>query len=143
MDAAGAAGLTSAASLRAAGLRATRPRLSVLAALDRLGGHRSADDVAGTIAGAGGRLARMSVYNALDALARAGLVMRADAGPGRTLYEVAEHWHHHLVCRRCGAVIDVECVVGAKPCLTADLPGAVIDEAQVIFRGLCPTCAAV
>lgn len=61
-------------------------------------------------------------------------------GPGRALYELADHWHHYFVCRRCGAVSDVECAVGDTPCLHAPVPGAVVDEAQVIFRGFCADC---
>ncbi len=86
-------------------------------------------------------MSRTTVYNALDALRGAGLIMAADAGPGPALYEAAEDWHHHFVCRECGAVLDVACVRGKKPCLHAEVPGAVIDEAQVIFRGLCQACA--
>lgn len=86
-------------------------------------------------------MSRTTVYNALDALRGAGLIMAADAGPGPALYEAAEDWHHHFVCRECGAVLDVACVRGKKPCLHAEVSGAVIDEAQVIFRGLCQACA--
>jgi len=130
-------------ALRAAGLRVTRPRVQVYDTLARLGGHRTADDVAEAVAGAGQRLSRMSVYNALGAMRAAGLVMAADAGPGAALYEVATHWHHHFVCRSCGAVADVPCAEGHKPCLEATVPGADIDEAQVIFRGICADCLAV
>jgi Fur family ferric uptake transcriptional regulator len=84
---------------------------------------------------------RATVYHVLGTLARAGLVLIADAGPGRTLYEAAGRWHHHLVCRRCGTIVDVACASATKPCLEPDLPGAVVEEAQVIFRGLCPACA--
>src|SRR5450759_97152 len=78
----------------------------------------------------------------LGALERAGLVIVADAGPGRTLYEAATRWHHHLICRACGIVVDVPCLRGEKPCLEPELPGVRVDEAQVIFRGLCASCAA-
>jgi Fur family ferric uptake transcriptional regulator len=81
------------------------------------------------------------VYNALDALRTAGLVMAADAGPGRTLYEADTGWHHHFVCRECGAVVDVPCVEGEKPCIDAGVPGLEVDEAQIIFRGRCEACA--
>jgi Fur family ferric uptake transcriptional regulator len=82
----------------------------------------------------------MTVYNALADLQRAGVVLPADAGPGRALFETRRDWHHHFVCRRCGAVTDVPCAEGAKPCL--DLPSSVgrADEAQVIFRGVCRAC---
>jgi len=114
----------------------------VLGFLRDQGGHHSADEVTGALEAAGERLLRGSVYNVLGSLVEAGLVTVADSGPGRTLYEAAGAWHHHFVCRDCGSVIDVPCVVGAKPCLDAELAGATIDEAQVIFRGRCPACAA-
>jgi len=130
-----------AARLRHAGLRVTRQRVSILDALASLGGHRTADEVAAALRGAGAPLPRASLYHALGAMAAAGVLLVADAGPGVARYEVASSWHHHLVCRSCGAVLDVPCVRGRAPCLEADLPGAAVDEAQVIFRGLCPSCA--
>ena len=120
----------------------TRPRLAVYRTLRELAGHQSADDVADHLAAQGERLPRTSVYNSLEALREAGLVMVADVGPGRALYEAAVDWHHHFVCRRCGSLLDVPCVRGVKPCLDAELSGAVVEEAQVIFRGLCGSCAA-
>lgn len=130
-----------AARLRAAGLRVTRQRVSILEALASLGGHRTADEVGAALRDAGAPLPRASLYHALGAMAAAGVLLVADAGPGVARYEVASSWHHHLVCRSCGAVLDVPCVRGRAPCLEADLPGAAVDEAQVIFRGLCPACA--
>lgn len=131
-----------AGRLRAAGLRVTRGRLAVVEALERRGGHRTADEVAREVAAAGGAIPRASLYHALAALVAGGVVLVADAGPGTTRYEVAGTWHHHLVCRACGAVVDVPCVRGERPCLEPDLPGMAVDEAQVIFRGLCPACTA-
>jgi Fur family ferric uptake transcriptional regulator len=75
-------------------------------------------------------------------MADAGVLLVADAGPGTARFEVAGDWHHHLVCRACGTIVDVPCATGKRPCLEAVLPGAVVDEAQVVFRGLCPDCAA-
>jgi Fe2+ or Zn2+ uptake regulation protein len=75
-------------------------------------------------------------------MADAGVLLVADAGPGVARFEIASSWHHHLVCRACGRIVDVPCATGNQPCIDAGLPGAAIDEAQVIFRGLCPTCAA-
>lgn len=138
--AAPAADSTAAQRVRAAGLRATRPRVLILELLDRLEGHSSADEVVDELDAAGTALPRATVYNVLGDLSERGLVMTADAGPGRALYEVAGRWHHHFVCRRCGAVTDVECGADDRPCLDAAVPGAVIDEAQVIYRGLCATC---
>ena len=128
--------------IRSAGLRATRPRVIIYDVLQEAGGHRTADEVAGLIADSGQRLPRASVYNVLDDLSGVDLVMRADRGPGTAIYEVADTWHHHFVCRECGEVTDVPCAIGSKPCLDADLPGAVIDEAQIIFRGTCAACVA-
>ncbi|MEA3501773.1 MAG: Fur family transcriptional regulator [Actinomycetota bacterium] len=127
--------------IRDAGLRATKPRVAIYDALRTVGGHRTADEVAGVMADTGEQFSRSSIYNVLDDLERADLVMRADRGPGPAIYEVADTWHHHFVCRECGDVIDVPCVVGSKPCLDAEIPGAVIDEAQIIFRGACASCA--
>lgn len=131
------------ARLRAVGLRATKPRVLVYERLRDAGGHRSADDVVALLAERGHVLPRASVYNVLADLTAAGLLMCADVGPGRALYEVAERWHHHFVCRVCGTVLDVPCVRGEKPCLDApaSLPGEV-EEAQVLFRGVCNRCRA-
>ncbi|MCS7051584.1 MAG: transcriptional repressor [Thermomicrobium sp.] len=128
--------------LRQAGLRVTQPRLWVLDVLDRVSGHWSADEVLAAVRARGARLSRATVYNVIHALVSSGLVMVADAGPGRMLLESARVWHHHFVCRDCGTVIDVPCVIGAKPCLQPALPGAEVDEAQVIWRGRCPRCVA-
>ena len=138
MDVGGATALNE--RLREAGLRATRPRLAVYSALECLGGHRSADEVYDHIVTEGEQLSRGSVYNALAALTAAGLVLTADAGPGRALYETATAWHHHAVCRVCGEVSDMDCVVGSKPCLSPGGEWGHIDEAQIIFRGVCAAC---
>jgi Fur family ferric uptake transcriptional regulator len=128
--------------LREHGLRATRPRIDVLAALEGLGEHHSADEVRDRLIAQGHRMPRSSVYNVLTSLVGAGLALTADAGPGRVLYEAGREWHHHFVCRSCHRVFDVDCLVGAKPCLTANTDVGVVDEAQVIFRGICASCAA-
>lgn len=144
MDAPGAPVLTDdeiRARLRSAGLRVTRPRLAVYRTLRRMGGHRSADDIAAELRRRQEALPRTSVFNAVAALHRAGLLLRADAGPGRTLYETKTAWHHHFVCRRCGRVFDVPCARGRKPCLEMPAKVGRADEAQVIFRGRCAACA--
>ncbi len=128
--------------LRAARLRVTRRRVTILDALTALGGHRTADEIAAAPAAAGSPLPRASLYHALAAMADASILLVADAGPGTARFEIAGEWHHHLVCRSCGSISDVPCAAGVRPCLEANLPGAVIDEAQVVFRGLCPACAA-
>ena len=127
--------------LRDAGLRATAPRVAVYEALRDAGGHHGVDQIVALVGSRGKQLSRMTVYNVVDDLRGAGLVMCADVGPGLALYEVNDVWHHHFVCRECGEVSDVPCVKGKKPCLVPDAPpGASVDEAQVIFRGLCRTC---
>jgi len=132
-----------ARELAAAGLRITRARLEVLGLLQELGGHRSADELVAAFSARSTPRPRATVYHVLGMLERAGLVLVADAGPGRILYEAATRWHHHLVCRGCGAIVDVPCLSATRPCLEPELPGALVDEAQVIFRGLCPACASM
>ena len=144
MDAPGAAPVEQfalAGRLRQSGLRVTRPRLVVYGVLLELEGHRSVDDIALALRRRGQALPRASIYNVVEALRLAGLVMGADAGPGRALYEASDARHHHFVCRNCARVLDVPCAVGESPCLAADIEGAQVDEAQVIFRGLCDRCA--
>lgn len=142
MDAQRPAALTPDERLRAAGLRATAPRVAVLGVLEELDGHPAADELVEVVAARGHHLPRATVYNVLRDLSACGLVMVADTGPGPALYETADEWHHHFVCRSCQAVVDVACVTGAKPCLTPQLVGAEVDEAQVILRGRCSDCAA-
>lgn len=126
--------------LREAGLRATRPRVLILDTLRRAGGHRSAHEVHGFLEQSNTSLTRGTVYKVLSDLVAAELVMWADRGPGTALYEIADEWHHHFVCRSCGDVVDIPCQVGSKPCLEIEIEGADIDEAQVIIRGRCPAC---
>ena len=128
--------------LRESGLRVTRPRVAVLGLLHELTGHHTAEEINTTLMERDVSLTRGTVYNVLDDLVQAGLVMRADRGPGTAIYELAETWHHHFVCRECSAVLDVECVEDERPCLPADIPGAQVDEAQIIFRGVCADCMA-
>ncbi|NIA25447.1 MAG: transcriptional repressor [Gammaproteobacteria bacterium] len=129
--------------LRSAGLRVTRARLGVLETLAALGGHRTTEDVARGLKERGITVSRASIFNVLADLTAAELVMVADAGPGSTRYEIATEWHHHLVCRNCGSIIDVPCAKGTKPCMTPDEGVGVVDEAQVIYRGMCSSCLAL
>jgi Fe2+ or Zn2+ uptake regulation protein len=132
---------TAARQLRSAGLRVTQPRLAVL---DVLAGHPHAD--ADTIV-TGARsqhpsLSPQAVYGVLKALVSVGLARRIEPAGAPALFElrVGDN-HHHLVCRSCGAVADVDCAVGAAPCLTpSDAAGFVVDEAEVVFWGLCRDC---
>jgi Fe2+ or Zn2+ uptake regulation protein len=129
--------------LHRAGLRSTRPRILVLRFLRQHGGHHSADAIQAALDATDEHLLRGSVYNVLGKLVGRRLVTQADIGPGRALYESGSPWHHHFVCRRCEVVLDVPCVQTNAPCLTPSLEGVVVDEAQIIFRGLCAACAAM
>jgi Fur family ferric uptake transcriptional regulator len=130
--------------LRAAALRVTRPRLAVLGAVTD---HPHADTESITRA-ARERVAEVShqtVYDALNALTAVGLVRRIQPAGSLARYEarVGDN-HHHVVCRSCGVIADVDCAVGEAPCLTADDDqGFAIDEAEVIYWGLCPACGQV
>ncbi|MHB2021294.1 MAG: Fur family transcriptional regulator [Candidatus Xenobia bacterium] len=126
--------------LRARGLKATRPRRLVLDLLREIGGHRSADEIAELLRQRGTPLPRGSVYAVIETLLEHHLIMLADAGPGRALYEAGTRWHHHFVCLVCGEVQDVPCALGSKPCLEPDGLDAEIVEAQIIFRGRCARC---
>ena len=127
--------------LRSAGLKVTNSRLQVLEVLKTLGGHRSADDICRYLESEGKALPRGSVFKVVGDLAAHHVLMVTDAGPGKTLYEYAEEWHHHFVCRSCGEILDVPCIEGRKPCLLPDASvPARIEEAQIIFRGICHQC---
>lgn len=130
-------------AIRAAGLRATEPRRAVLDAL-RAHPHASADDVLTRVLPHVPGTSLQSVYNALGDFVDAGLVRRIEPAGRPMLFEVrVDDNHHHLVCTSCGAVEDVDCVVGHAPCLTpSDARGFVVDVAEVTFWGLCASCAA-
>lgn len=122
-------------------MRVTAPRLAVLAAVHG-GGHLNADAIAVAARAHLGTLSRQAVYDNLHALLEVGLVRRIEPANAPALYEarVGDN-HHHLVCRNCGRVEDVDCVVGHRPCLEpAATHDFVIDEAEVIFWGICPIC---
>lgn len=130
--------------LRAAGRRVTRPRLAVLEVLDRLGGHRTADELVAALADVdAGPVPRSTVFAVLDDLVGAGLVERVEAESGPVRHELAGERHHHLVCEVCGELVDVPCAaVSPGPCLDAEVPGAEVRRADVVLRGRCPTCVA-
>jgi Fe2+ or Zn2+ uptake regulation protein len=133
-----------AVSLRAAGMRVTAPRVAVLSEL-RAGHHLTADRVAAGVRDRVGPISTQAVYDVLAALTRAGLLRRIEPAGSATRYEtrVGDN-HHHVVCRGCGAIADVECIVGEPPCLSPpDAGGFVVDEAEIIFWGMCPACQAV
>jgi Fur family ferric uptake transcriptional regulator len=130
-----------AAALRKADLRVTASRLAVLAAVTE-GKHLTADQVALAVRDRVGTISTQAVYDVLGALTRAGLARRIEPAGSPARYEgrVGDN-HHHVVCRSCGAIVDVDCVVGEPPCvLPTDTGGFVIDEAEVTFWGLCPLC---
>ena len=129
--------------LRGANLRVTRPRVSVLTAVyDHP--HADTDHLIGVVRADLGDVSHQAVYDVLRVLTAAGLVRRIEPAGSVARYEsrVGDN-HHHLVCRSCGAITDVDCAVGEIPCLTAsDDHGYAIDEAEVIYWGLCPSCSA-
>jgi Fur family transcriptional regulator, stress-responsive regulator len=130
-------------AVRGAGLRVTDSRVAVFEALrDRP--HASAEDVFRAVIEAAPASSRQSVYNALGDFAEAGLVRRIEPAGRPMLFELrVDDNHHHVICRSCHTVADVDCVTGHAPCLTpSDDHGFVIDTAEVVFWGLCPACAA-
>ncbi|SDG87095.1 Fur family transcriptional regulator [Klenkia brasiliensis] len=130
-------------ALRAAALRVTRPRLAVLAVL-REHAHATTDEVLGAVRERLPEVSHQAVYDVLRALTATGLVRRIEPQGSVARYEVrVGDNHHHLVCRSCGVIADVDCAVGAAPCLapSEDL-GFVVDEAEVIYWGLCRACSA-
>lgn len=127
--------------LRGAALRVTRPRVAVLSAVHEHS-HADTDSIIGVVRRAHGEVSHQAVYDVLRALTEAGLVRRIQPSGSVARYEarVGDN-HHHVVCRSCGAIEDVDCAVGPAPCLTAsDAHGFTIDEAEVVFWGLCPGC---
>ena len=129
-------------ALRRASLRVTAPRLAVLAAVLGEGRHRDADAVAEAARKQLGVLSTQAVYDNLRILEEAGLVRRIQPSghPGRYEARVGDN-HHHIVCRRCGVTADVDCTVGAAPCLEPSADhGFIVEEAEIIFWGFCPQC---
>jgi Fe2+ or Zn2+ uptake regulation protein len=128
--------------LRAAALRVTRPRIAVLNAVHNHP-HADTNSIIDSVRLQMGDVSHQAVYDVLQALTTAGLVRRIQPSGSVARYEarVADN-HHHIVCRSCGAVADVDCSIGDAPCLTpAQHHGYKIDEAEVIYWGLCPNCA--
>jgi Fe2+ or Zn2+ uptake regulation protein len=128
-------------TLRAVGLRVTRPRAAVLSAVHDHP-HADTDAIIGVVRRDYGDVSHQAVYDVLRALTESGLVRRLQPNGSVARYEarVGDN-HHHVVCRSCGAIADVDCAIGAAPCLTAaDDAGFAIDEAEVIYWGRCPRC---
>jgi Fe2+ or Zn2+ uptake regulation protein len=127
--------------LRSRGLRVTRPRVAVLEVLEE-GGHLEVEEIASRVRQRLDSVSTQAVYDVLGALSLAGLARRIEPAGSAARYEsrVGDN-HHHVVCRGCGAIADVDCAVGHSPCLepSASL-GFVVDEAEVTFWGICPAC---
>jgi Fur family transcriptional regulator, stress-responsive regulator len=133
---------TPAEELRGAGLRVTAARVALLETV-RNGDHLGVEAIASGVRDRLGHISVQAVYEALHALTAAGLVRRIEpaGSPARFEGRVGDN-HHHVVCRSCGAVADVDCAVGEAPCLIApDDQGFSIDEAEVTYWGLCPGCS--
>ncbi|MEU0494120.1 Fur family transcriptional regulator [Mycobacterium sp. NPDC006124] len=134
--------------LREASLRVTRPRLAVLGAV-YANPHADTETITRATRAAVPEVSHQTVYDALSALTGAGLVRRIQPAGSVARYEsrVGDN-HHHVVCRSCGAVADVDCAVGEAPCLVpadgdGQLEGFTVDEAEVIYWGYCPACSTV
>ncbi|MFD4505907.1 Fur family transcriptional regulator [Streptomyces sp. NPDC058457] len=135
---------TTAAELRGAGLRVTAARVALLETV-RHGDHLDVEAIASGVRERVGHISLQAVYDALHALTTAGLIRRIEpaGSPARFEGRVGDN-HHHVLCRSCGVVADVDCAVGDAPCLTASEDhGFAIDEAEVIYWGLCPACSTV
>jgi Fe2+ or Zn2+ uptake regulation protein len=130
--------------LRSRGLRVTRPRLAVLEVLDTNPGHLDVEQITTKVRGQLDSVSIQAVYDVLGALSRAGLARRIEpAGSPARFERRAGDNHHHVVCRGCGEIADVDCAVGEAPCLDpSQAHGYELDEAEVTFWGLCPACQA-
>lgn len=129
------------ATLRDAGLRVTSSRVAVLDAL-RFRSHATAEALAGDARQSVGTVSKQAIYDALEAFTDAGLVRRMEPAGSPVRYETRTgDNHHHLICRSCATIADIDCVVGTAPCLapSEDL-GFEIDEAEIVFWGYCLTC---
>ncbi len=127
--------------LRAHGVPVTAQRIAVLKAVSALS-HSTADKIAEEVRSNIGTISRQAVYDALGMLTKKGLIRRIQPAGSPALFEdrVGDN-HHHVICRSCGTTADVDCAVGETPCLTAaDDSGFKIDEAEVIYWGICPDC---
>ena len=129
--------------LRSVGLRVTAPRVAVLRELEHHA-HADVDTLVGAVRARHHAVSTQAVYDVLRVLTTHGLTRRIEppGSPARFENRVGDN-HHHVVCRSCGAIADVDCVVGEAPCLQpSDAHGFTVDEAEVVFWGMCPTCRA-
>ena len=127
--------------LRERGLNVTAQRLALLRAVDARP-HGTADALFDDVASDLGTVSRQSIFDSLGVLSEAGLIRRIQPARSAARYETrVDDNHHHLVCRGCGVMFDIDCAVGDTPCLTADDDhGFEIDEAEVVYWGRCPEC---
>ena len=127
-------------ALKSAGLQVTAQRLAVYCAV-HTNPHSMADQLHSAVKDSLGAVSRQAVYDALNMMADKGLIRRIQPAGSPARYEHRLDNHHHLVCRKCESLIDIDCAVGAAPCLEAESDhGYVIDEAEVIYWGICPAC---
>jgi Fe2+ or Zn2+ uptake regulation protein len=136
--------VVAAEQLKAHGLRLTAPRVAVLETLERLPPHATVDEIAESARARIGTLSTQAVYDILHAFLVAGIVRRIEppGSPARFETRVGDN-HHHAICRVCGLTSDVDCVVGEVPCLEPgehSLTGFRVDEAEIVFWGLCRSC---
>ncbi len=133
------------AALRLAGLRVTAPRIAALESV-AVHHHVDADTVAADVRAKLGTVSKQTVYDVFSALSEAGLVRKISVSDRRALYELNQHDnHHHLVCRICERIEDIDCAAGEAPCIhlgDGESHGFAVDQAEVTFRGICPDCAA-
>jgi Fur family ferric uptake transcriptional regulator len=131
------------ALLRRHGLQVTAQRLAVLRAVSERA-HTTADDIEQVVRSEIGAISRQAVYDALGTLTDKGVLRRIQPAGSPARYENrVDDNHHHLICRTCSRMVDVDCAVGDTPCLTAaDDAGYEVDEAEVIYWGRCPECVA-
>lgn len=127
-------------ALRTAGLQVTAQRLAVYRAIETRP-HAIADDIWQAVKQELGVISRQAVYDALNAMSEHGIIRRIQPAGSAARYEHRVDNHHHLACRRCANVIDIDCAIGEAPCLIAEHDhGYVIDEAEVTYWGICPEC---
>ncbi len=127
-------------ALRNAGLQVTAQRLAVYQAVKKTP-HAMADELSEMVRLEIGAISRQAVYDALNVMSEHGLIRRIQPAGSAARYEVRIDNHHHLICRECAALVDIDCAIGKAPCLEADDDhGYVIDEAEVTYWGTCPNC---
>ena len=127
-------------ALKDARLQVTAQRLAVIRAV-RSSPHAMADEICNTVRGEIGAISRQAVYDSLKVMFEHGILRRIQPAGSSARYEVRMDNHHHLVCRQCGSLVDTDCSIEKVLCLDAkDNHGYLIDEAEVIYWGICPDC---